>query len=278
MRGPIDVPPQEPPLSADAPSPGRQAPGGRRPRLRWILGPAILGSVAGVLVVAVEWSRYVLVFVLVVSGLAWLLRIASDWVVERAGPRRGVALIGGVLFGSWLIMAISPPAPLRSAGFGPLIAPAEPKDPYALPPAGSRPPGLPQADQPIDLVQPLRDLVTVPPAYTPKPPPTPPADGRQGTPRVGLRLSAGQSRLGEGIVMIADVVGDGRPVRGQVAFIVDEREVARETLRVQGLGSQIEHRVAGLPVGVHAMRVEYLGTATFAAAASPTLEHRVVRR
>jgi hypothetical protein len=127
-------------------------------------------------------------------------------------------------------------------------------------------------------VQPLRDLVTTPPAYTPKPPPTPPADGRQGTPSVGLRLSAGQSRFGEGVVMIADVTGDGRPVRGEVAFIVDDREVARQKLRVQGLGSQIEHRLAGLPVGVHAMRVEYVGTATFAPAASPTIEHRVVRQ
>ena len=78
--------------------------------------------------------------------------------------------------------------------------------------------------------------------------------------------------------MIADVAGDGRPVHGQVAFVVDDREVARQTLRVQGLGSQIEHRLVGLAVGVHAMRVEYLGTPTFAAAASPAVEHRVVRR
>lgn len=246
--------------------------------LRWIVLPALIGSVAGILVVSVPWSRYILVFVLVVSGLAWLLRVASDWLVERAGPQRGVVLIGGVLFGSWLIMAISPPAPLRGAGFGPLLTPSEPKDPYALPPAGSRAPGIDEPDRPIDLVKPLRDLVTTPPTYTPPPAPTPPADGRQGTPSVGLRLSASQSRFGEGIVMIADVAGDGRPVRGQVAFIVDDREVARQTLRVQGLGSQIEHRLVGLSVGVHAMRVEYLGTPTFAAAASPAVEHRVVRQ
>jgi hypothetical protein len=274
MSGPFDDQTPEPPAPLPRPASGA----GQRPLLRWIVLPAVIGSAAGVLVVAVEWSRYVLVFALVVSGLSWLLRVASDWLVERAGPRRGVALIGGVLFGSWLLMAIAPPGPLRGAGFGPLVSPGEPADPYALPPAGSRAPALDDRDKPIDLVQPLRDLVTTPPAYTPKPPPTPPADGRQGTPRVGLRLSASQSRFGEGIVMIADVAGDGRPVRGQVAFIVDDREVARETLRVQGIGSQIEHRVAGLAVGVHAMRVEYLGTATFAAAASPPVEHRVIRQ
>lgn len=276
MSGPIDAPPPKPPAAA----PRRPAAGAERSVLRRIVLPAVIGSVAGILVVTVAWSRYILVFVLVASGLAWLLRIASDWVVERAGPQRGVVLIGSVLFASWLIMAIAPPAALRRAGFGPILTPSEPKDPYALPPAGSRSslPDVVDPDKPIDLVQPLRDLVTTPPTYTPQPPPTPPADGRQGTPRVGLRLSASQSRFGEGVVLIADVAGDGRPVHGQVAFVVDDREVARQTLRVQGLGSQIEHRLVGLAVGRHVMRVEYLGTPTFAAAASPAVEHRVVRQ
>jgi hypothetical protein len=67
-------------------------------------------------------------------------------------------------------------------------------------------------------------------------------------------------------------------VRGQVAFIVDDREVARHTLRVQGIGSQIEHRLVGLDVGVHSLRVEYLGSRSFVPAASPPIEHRVVGR
>ena len=129
----------------------------------------------------VPWGRYVLVFGLVVSGLAWLLRVAGDWIVEHAGPQRGVVLIGSVLFGTWLLMALSPPGPLRGIGFGPIRQASEPKDPYALPPAGSRSviPSLKDPSEPIDPVQPLRDLVTPEPTYQPPAPPTPPADGRR---------------------------------------------------------------------------------------------------
>ena len=78
--------------------------------------PGLLGSAIGILVAVVPWGRYVLVFGLVVSGLAWLLRVAGDWIVEHAGPQRGVVLIGSVLFGTWLLMAMNPPGPLRNVG------------------------------------------------------------------------------------------------------------------------------------------------------------------
>ena len=82
--------------------------------------PGLLGSATGILVAVVPWGRYVLVFGLVVSGLAWLLRAAGDWAVEHVGPQRGVVLIGSVLFGTWLLMALNPPGPLRGIGFGPI--------------------------------------------------------------------------------------------------------------------------------------------------------------
>ena len=97
-----------------------------------------------------------------------------------------------MLFGSWILMAVHPPSALRGLGVSPIRTASEPKDPYALPPAGSG--GLMQnlQDQgrPIDAVQPLKDLVTAAPTYAPKPPPEAPADGRRGTPRVTLRLSS----------------------------------------------------------------------------------------
>ena len=88
--------------------------------------PGLLGSATGILVAVVPWGRYVLVFGLVVSGLAWLLRVAGDWAVEHAGPQRGVVLIGSVLFGTWLLMALNPPGPLRGIGFGPIRQASEP--------------------------------------------------------------------------------------------------------------------------------------------------------
>jgi hypothetical protein len=248
--------------------------------LRWVVIPAVLGSATGIVVAVVPWGRHLLVFGLVVSGLAWLLRVGGDWVVERAGPQRGMALIGSVLFGSWLVMAISPPGPLRVAGFGPLHRPSEPSDPYALPPAGSKGviPNLKEPSEPIDPVKPLRDLVTPEPTYTPPPRPTPPADGRPGTPRVTLRLSSGVSASGDGVVLIAEVAGDGRPVRGPVAFVADGKVVDERTLRVQGATSQIEFRLTGLPVGTHTLQAKYLGSRTFAATDSASIEHRVVAR
>lgn len=277
MSGPSDA---QPPASPVSPRPAARPAAARRSRRRWLLLPVVLGSALGILVVVVPWGRYLLVFGLVISGLAWVLRVAGDWVVERAGPQRGVVLIGSVLFGSWLVMALSPPAPLREMGFGPLRQAPEPKDPYALPPAGSKGmiPNFGEPSEPIDPVQPLRDLVTPQPTYQPPPPPTPPADGRRGTPRVGLRLSSSVSTFGEGLVLIAEVAGDGRPVHGPVAFVADGRVVEERTLRVQGITSQIEFRLVGLAAGTHTLQARYLGSRTFAAADSPVVEHRVRAR
>ena len=275
MTGPIDA--QTP--AERRPSPGRRPPAGRRSVLHWVVIPGLLGSIIGILVAVVPWGRYVLVFGLIVSGLAWLLRVAGDWAVEHAGPQRGVVLIGSVLFGTWLLMALNPPAPLRGVGFGPIRSAHEPKDPYALPPAGSKSiiPSLRDPSEPIDPVQPLRDLVTPEPTYEPAAPSTPPADGRQGTPRVTLRVSSSVSRIGEGVVLIAEVTGDGRAVHGQVAFLADDIVIEQRTLRVQGVASQIELRVVGLTAGTHALRVKYLGSRTFAAVESAAVEHRVVK-
>ena len=79
-----------------------------------------------------------LVFALIVSGLAWLLRIASDWFGEHMDPQRGVVTLGAILFGSWLVLVVTSPGPLRGLGFGPLQLASEPPDPYAIAPAGSR--------------------------------------------------------------------------------------------------------------------------------------------
>jgi hypothetical protein len=275
MSGPIDA--QTPAPRPSARRPGR--PDGWSPLLRWIL-PAAIGSAGGLLVVIVPWGRLLLVFGLIVSGLAWLLRVAGDRIIERAGPQRGVMLIGTVLFGSWLLMALNPPESLRGMGFAPIRQPSEPKDPYALPPAGSKGviPSLTDPSEPIDAVKPLRDLVTPEPTYRPPPPPTPPSDGRIGTPRVTLRLSSSVSGAGEGIVLIAEVAGDGRPVRGPIAFVADGTVVDQRTLRVQGVASQIEFRLAGLAVGTHILQARYLGSGTFAAVDSAPVEHRVVAR
>jgi hypothetical protein len=278
MSGPSDA--QTPAGRRPAPRqsrPGGQSPGDRRSLLRWIVIPGVLGSVTGILVVVVPWGRYVLVFGLVVSGLAWLLRVAGDWIVERSGPQRGVVLIGSVLFGTWLIMALNPPAPLRGVGFGPIHPAREPKDPYALPPAGSRSmiPALTDPNEPIDPVEPFRELVRPEPTYEAPAPPTPPANGQQGTPRVTLRLSSSVSTFGEGVVLIAEVRGDGRAVHGQVAFLADGKVVDQRTLRVQGIASQIEFRLAGLATGTHSLQAKYLGSRTFAAIDSAPVQHRV---
>jgi hypothetical protein len=275
MTGPSDAPtPAE-----RRPSPGRRSQAGRRSVLHWVVIPGLLGSAIGIFVVVVPWGRYILIFGLIISGLAWALRVAGDRIVERAGPQRGVVLIGSVLFGTWLLMALNPPGPLRGIGFGPIRQAREPQDPYALPPAGSRGviPNLKDPNEPIDPVQPLRDLITPEPTYQPPKAPTPPADGRQGTPRVTLRVSSGVSRIGEGVVLIAEVTGDGRAVHGQVAFLADGTVIEQRTLRVQGIASQIELRVVGLTAGTHALRVKYLGSRTFAAVDSAPVEHRVVK-
>lgn len=275
MSGPIDAQPQAPGPTARRPA----RPGAQPSLLRWVV-PIVIGSVAGLLVVVLPWGRLLLVFGLVVSGLAWLLRVAGDWIIDRAGPQRGVVLIGTVLFGSWLVMALSPPEPLRGVGFGPIHQPSEPRDPYAIPPAGSKGviPNLKDPSEPIDPVQPLRDLVTPAPTYQPPAPPTPPSDGRLGTPRVTLRLSSSVSGSGEGVVLIAEVAGDGRPVHGPIAFVADGKVVDERTLRVQGIASQIEFRLTGLAVGLHTLQARYLGSRTFVAVDSAPVEHRVVAR
>jgi hypothetical protein len=269
----------EPPGDAH-PASRRARPTARRSVVHWIVVPAILGSLTGILVVVVPWSRYVLVFAVVVSGLAWLLRVSSDWVVERAGPQRGVVLIGSVLFGSWLMMAIAPPGPLRSLGLSPIRTTREDKDPYALPPAGSRSviPNLKEPGEAIDAVKPLRDLVMPEPTYEPPAPQTPPVDGRRGTAHIALRLSSSQSTFGEGVVLVAEAGGDGRAVHGTIAFVADGKVVDQRALRVQGAASQIEFRLVGLAPGTHTLQARYSGSRIFGAADSPAVTHLVVRR
>ena len=275
MTGPSDA--QPPAGQRTPPKPAARSSAKARPLLGWLLIPALLGSITGVLVVVTPWGQSVLALVLVISGLAWLLRVAGDWIVERAGPTRGVVLIGAVLIGTWLVMAVNQVGSLRGTGLGRLTR--EPKDPYALPPSGPPvSPNLKDPDEPIDPVQPLKDLVTPSPSYEPPAPPTPPADGRRGDPRVTLRLSSSQSAFGEGLVLIAEVAGDGRPVHGTVTFFADGKEVAARTLRVQGTASQIEYRLAGLPVGLHTLQARYQGSRTFRATDSADVAHRVVAR
>jgi hypothetical protein len=273
--------------SSDAPTPtgpgsaSRRGapPSGLRGFLRWILVPAILGTLTGIVVMLVPWTRSLLLLTFVGSGLALILRVAGDRLVESVGPTRGVAVLGTILFGTWLLMAISPPAVLRGLGIGPIRTAGEPKDPYALPPAGSTGviPNLQEPSEPIDPVKPLKDLITPAPTYTPAPPPQPPADGRRGTPSVALRLSSSQSTFGEGVVLIAEVAGDGRAVHGQIAFVVDGQVAEQRTLRVQGISSQIEYRIAGLAVGTHTLQARYLGSRTFFPADSAAVVHRVTR-
>jgi hypothetical protein len=277
MSGPSDAQtPAGPGRSPRRPAP----PSGLRGFLRWILVPGILGALTGTLVILVPWTRYVLVLTFVGSGLAVILRVAGDRLVEWAGPTRGVAVLGAILFGSWILMAISPPRALRGLGVGSIRPAPEPKDPYALPPAGSTHalPGLQEPAQPLDALQPLRDLVTAAPVYEPKPLPEPPADGRRATPRVTLRLSSSRSSFGEGVVLIAEVAGDSRAVHGLVAFVVDGKVVEQRTLRVQGVTSQIEYRLAGLAVGTHTFEANYLGSRTFFAATSAPVQHQVTAR
>jgi hypothetical protein len=276
MDDPSDA--QTPPGTAE---PATPRPAGGRSVVQWIVVPAILGTLTGIFVVVVPWSREILAIVFVIAGMAWLLRIAGDRIVDLAGPQRGVIVIGTVLLGTWLMMALVPPEPLRRMGFGPIRTAREPKDPYALPPAGSRSDplrGLKPSDEPLDPVKPLRDLVTPEPVYEPPAQPTPPADGSRGKPHVDLRLSSSQSAFGEGVVLVVNVTGDGRTVRGEVEFVADGKVVDRRPLRVQGTGSQMEFRLVGLEPGTHVLQARYVGSRTYFGADSPAIEHRVVRR
>jgi hypothetical protein len=259
-------------------SPAR--PPGRR-WILWIVAPAVLGLVAGVTAAAVPWGRDLLGLALGISGLAWVLRVASDWFAEHAGPQRGVMLLGTILIGTWLVLAILSPAPLRSLGFGPLLVPPPERDPYALPPAGSQTPlqSLQEPAQPIDLKS-LVSPSSKPAAPTPPDPETqPPAvPGDRAATITTLSLSSATSVAGEGLVLIALVRGDGRPVRGTIEFETGGQIVARQALRVQGDASQTEYRILGLPPGLHTIRASYLGSRSFEPSRSAAVLHRVAAR
>jgi hypothetical protein len=253
--------------------------GSIRPQRRvylWLIVPIVAGTAAGVGAAVSPIGRSLLIFALVLSGLAWLLRVASDWLAEHAGPQRGVSVLGLLLVGTWLaLVAVSPPQ-IERFGFGPLRAPAEPPDPYALPPAGTRRPLAALQDPPEDAdpVEPLKGLLPAP-APPPAEEPTPPADGSRGTPLVTLQLSAGASRAGDGLVLVGLVRGDGRPVRGYLEFVVDDSVVDRRLVRVQGTASQAEFRLVGLKPGTHALQARFRGSRTFHPAESPLVQHRV---
>jgi hypothetical protein len=255
-----------------------------RPRGRrwvlWIVAPALLGIAAGISVAAVPWARNVLGLTLAMSGLAWVLRVASDWFAEHAGPRRGVAMLGSILLGTWLVLAVSSPGPLRSLGFGPLLVPPPEPDPYALPPAGSRRPleSLQEPAEPIDLKSLITSSTS---ASQPAPDPEAPvvaADGQRAGTTATLQLSSATSVAGEGIVLMATVKGDGRPLRGVVEFDVSGSVVARQPLRVQGEISQTEYRLLGLAPGLYTIRASYLGSRSFGPSRSGPVQHRVVTR
>jgi hypothetical protein len=93
-----------------------------------------------------------------------------------------------------------------------------------------------------------------------------------------LRLSSATSVAGEGVVLIAVVRGDGRPVRGVIEFAVDDKRVASVPLRVQGETSQAEYRLAGLRPGLHTIRAFYGGSRSFEPGQTEALPHRVVER
>jgi hypothetical protein len=260
-------------------------PHGRTPRRRWVLWivtPACLGIVAGVSVAALPWARDVLFLAMAISGIAWVLRVASDWFAEHAGPSRGLAMLGAILLGSWLVLAVSSPGPLRSLGFGPLLVPPPERDPYEIAPAGSRKPleSLQQPAEPLDI----KSLMN---SSAPQPPETEPretesdavaADGRRAATTSSIQLSSGTSVSGEGIVLMATVKGDGRPLRGAVEFEVGGKVIARQPLRVQGEISQTEYRLVGLPPGLHTIRASYLGSRAFEPSRSATIQHRVAAR
>jgi hypothetical protein len=247
----------------------------------WLLLPIGVGTAAGVAVAVFPLGRHLLVFAVTLSGLAWLLRTASDWMAEHAGPQRGIVVLGVLLFGTWLALVIAPPPQLESLGFHPLREGEEPADPYALPPAGSRGPfaGLQNPPEDVDPIEPLKQLVTPPPAPPPpREPPVPPADGSRGTPAVMMQLSSSVSRAGEGLVLVARVQGDGRPVRGYVEFLVDDVVVDRRLVRVEGTASQAEFRLVGLKPGAHGLRARFRGSRSFNPADSPLVQHRVVEK
>jgi len=268
-------------MTDGAPGPPRQTaprPGARRWFL-WIALPAVLGVLVGTAAAATPWGRDLLGIAPAVSGLAWVLRVASDWVAEHAGPQRGVVLLGSTLLGLWLVLAVSSPGPLRSLGFGPIRLQSPDRDPYAVPPAGSVSPlqSLQQPPEPLDL----KGLVMPGPREPEEEAPdttAPPVNGQRVATSAELTLSSATSVAGEGVVLIAKVHGDGRPVRGVVDFMVDATVVARQSLRVQGDSSQIEYRLVGLKPGLHMLRAAYRGSRSFDPSVSEPVPHRVAGR
>ena len=266
--------------------PGSEPPPiGRTPGRRWILwvvAPAVLGLIAGGSVAAIPWARHMLGLAMAISGLAWVLRVASDWFAEHAGPKRGVAMLGSILLGAWLVLAVSSPGPLRSLGFGPILVPPPERDPYEIPPAGSRRP-LESLQEPVEPVD-LKSLVTSSsarggdPATREAEPVVPVPAGQRAESAVSLQLSSSTSVVGEGIVLIATVKGDGRPPRGTVEFEVGGAVVARQPLRVQGAISQTEFRLVGLAPGLHSIRASYPGSRAFEPSRSIAIQHRVAAR
>jgi hypothetical protein len=91
-------------------------------------------------------------------------------------------------------------------------------------------------------------------------------------------LSSATSVAGEGIVLMATVRGDGRPLRGVMEFEVGGSIVARQPLRVQGQTSQAEYRLVGLSPGLHSIRASYLGSRAFEPSRTDPVQHRVVAR
>lgn len=258
-----------------------------RPWLPWIVVPAALGVFAGMAAAMLPWGRKLLAFAMVVSGLAWVLRVASDWFAERAGPQQGVVILGSILFGTWLVLAMSAPEPLRRLGFGSVNLTQTERDPYALRPAGSRSPlqSLQNpSSEPIDPLPPLKALITRdradPDAAAPneREAPTPPTDGRRSVTSTALRLSSSRSVEGEGVVLMAEVKGDGRAVHGTIDFRVNDSLVASVPLRVQGETSQAEYRLRGLKAGLYDIRAAYRGSRSFEPGASASLPHRVGKR
>jgi hypothetical protein len=257
----------------------RVSPPGRRWGV-WILAPAVLGVIVGGTAAVVPWGRDLLAISLGISGLAWVLRIASDWFAERLGPQRGVAFLGSILVGGWLVFAMASPTPLPGLNFQRFWQAPPTADPYTLPPAGSR--MAPDPNNPLGAlgaaIPPVdQQEAEPPPRQTPAPLP-PPAGADRGASATSLRTSSAQTVAGEGVILVAVVQGDGRPVRGEITFLVDDREVSRQPLRVQGQTSQTEFRLVGLAPGLHAIRATYAGSRTFAGSQSEPVPHRVVAR
>ena len=165
--------------------------------LRWVVIPGVLGSATGILVAVVPWGRYVLVFGLVVSGLAWLLR---GWRLDRRA-RRPAARRRPHRFGAVRDVAGDGDQPAGAAArWVRADSPgSRTEDPHALPPAGSKSviPSLKDPSEPIDPVQPLRDLMPCRPTSRPRCRPRPPTAGRAR--RADPRLSSSVSRFGEGV-------------------------------------------------------------------------------